>query len=78
MSILIERNGERLTKRFKREKVTVKSIPYYGLLENKVGYIKLTSFTKIAPTKLVLVDLKSQEHLNGIILDLRSNPGAFK
>ena len=79
VSILIERNGERLTKRFKREKVTVKSIPYYGLLENGVGYIKLRSFTRNCANevKSALVDLKSQESLNGIILDLRSNPGGL-
>ena len=79
VSILIERNGERLTKRFKREKVTVKSIPYYGLLENGVGYIKLRSFTRNCANevKSALVDLKSQELLNGIILDLRSNPGGL-
>ncbi len=79
VSILIERNGERLTKRFKREKITVKSIPYYGILENGVGYIKLRSFTQNCANevKSALSDLKSQESLNGIILDLRSNPGGL-
>jgi len=79
VSILIERNGERLTKRFKREKITVKSIPYYGILENRVGYIKLRSFTQNCANevKSALSDLKSQESLNGIILDLRSNPGGL-
>ena len=79
VSILIERNGERLTKRFKREKVTVKSVPYYGLLENGVGYLKLRSFTRNCANevKSALEDLKSQEFLNGIILDLRSNPGGL-
>ncbi len=79
VSVLIERNGERLTKRFKREKITVKSIPYYGILENGVGYIKLRSFTQNCANevKSALSDLKSQESLNGIILDLRSNPGGL-
>lgn len=79
VSILIERNGERLTKRFKRERITVKSIPYYGVLENGVGYIKLRSFTQNCANevKRALADLKSQQPLNGIILDLRSNPGGL-
>ena len=79
VSILIERNGERLTKRFKRERITVKSIPYYGVLENGVGYIKLRSFTQNCANevKSALADLKSQQPLNGIILDLRSNPGGL-
>lgn len=79
VSILIERNGETFIKTFNREKVTVKSVPYYGLLEGGVGYIKLRSFTRNCANdiKNALMDLKSQQHLNGIVLDLRSNPGGL-
>ena len=77
MSILIERNGKSFVKKFNREKITVKSIPYYGILDNRVGYIKLRSFTRNCANevKAALLDLKSQQELKGIILDLRSNPG---
>ncbi|MAO71502.1 MAG: peptidase S41 [Flavobacteriales bacterium] len=79
VSILIERNGKRITKKFNREKITVKSIPYYGLIENCVGYIKLRSFTRNCANevKSAIIDLKSQQDLKGIILDLRSNPGGL-
>ena len=79
VSILIERNGKSFTKKFNREKITVKSIPYYGILENNVGYIKLRSFTRncASEVKSALLELKSQQGLKGIILDLRSNPGGL-
>ena len=79
VSILIERNGISMAKKFNREKITVKSIPYYGILDNNVGYIKLRSFTRNCANEVknALLDLKSQNVLNGIILDLRSNPGGL-
>ena len=79
VSILIERNGETFIKTFNREKVTVKSVPYYGFLEDGIGYIKLRSFTRNCANdvKNALTDLKSQQDLKGIVLDLRSNPGGL-
>ena len=80
VSILIERKGqEPFVVNFKREKVTVKSVPYYGFLENGIAYIKLRSFTRNCSNdiKNALTDLKTQQELKGIILDLRSNPGGL-
>ncbi|MBT3417677.1 MAG: S41 family peptidase [Flavobacteriales bacterium] len=80
VSILIERKGqEPFVVNFKREKVTVKSVPYYGFLENGIAYIKLRSFTRDCSNdiKNALTDLKTQQELKGIILDLRSNPGGL-
>lgn len=79
VSILIERNGDTFIKTFNREKVTVKSVPYYGLLDDGIGYIKLRSFTRNCANdiKNALTDLKSQQDLKGIVLDLRSNPGGL-
>ncbi|MBT4479121.1 MAG: S41 family peptidase, partial [Flavobacteriales bacterium] len=79
VTILIERDGETFTKKFNREKVTVKSVPYYGFLEEGIAYIKLRSFTRNCANdiKSALLDLKSDQQLKGIILDLRSNPGGL-
>ena len=80
VSILIERKGqEPFVVNFKREKVTVKSVPYYGFLENGIAYIKLRSFTRNCSNdiKNALTDLKTQQELKGIILDLRSNSGGL-
>jgi len=79
VTIFIERDGETFTKKFNREKVTVKSVPYYGFLEDGIAYIKLRSFTRNCADdiKSALSDLKSEQELKGIILDLRSNPGGL-
>ena len=79
VTILIERNEEKFTKKFNREKVTVKSIPYYGFVEDDIAYIKLRSFTRNCANEIknALIDLKSQKDVKGIILDLRSNPGGL-
>ena len=57
----------------------MKSIPYFGVLESGVGYIKLRSFTRNCANEVknALSNLKSQQDLKGIILDLRSNPGGL-
>ena len=79
VTILIERNKDTFTKKFNRKKVTVKSVPYYGFLEEGIAYIKLRSFTRNCANdiKSALLDLKSEQQLKGIILDLRSNPGGL-
>jgi len=64
---------------FNREKVTVKSIPYTGFIEDGIGYIKLRSFTRNCGNEIkeALVNLKSQQKLEGLVLDLRGNPGGL-
>ena len=79
VTILLERDGKTFTKTFNREQVTVKSVPYYGFLKDGIAYIKLRSFTRNCANDIkdALTDLKSQQELKGIILDLRSNPGGL-
>ena len=80
VNIIIERNkGETLNFSFNREKVTIKSVPYYGFIHNDVAYIKLRSFTRNCANqvKKALDELQEKNELKGIILDLRSNPGGL-
>jgi carboxyl-terminal processing protease len=62
-----------------REEIKIPNIPYSGMLNNGVGYIKLTNFTQNAGSevKKALLDLKSNNDLKGIILDLRGNGGGL-
>ena len=61
-----------------REEVKIKDVPYYAMLKDSVGYIKLTGFTETASkeVKTALVSLKEQ-HAKSIILDLRGNGGGL-
>jgi carboxyl-terminal processing protease len=61
-----------------REKITIKNVPYYGMLDESIGYIRLSNFTKDASKEVrqAFLSLKSQG-ANSIILDLRGNPGGL-
>ena len=60
------------------EKVREKNVPYYGMVTEDIGMIKLTDFTQKAglEVKNALVDLKA-DGAKKIIFDLRGNPGGL-
>jgi len=64
---------------FDREKVTLKSVPYSEYVSDKIGYVKLRSFTKGCANEIkkAIKDLESRGNLKGLILDLRNNPGGL-
>ena len=53
-------------------------MPFYGIISDSIGYIRLTNFTSDAgkDVKEALLNLKKLK-ARGIILDLRNNPGGF-
>ena len=62
-----------------REEIKVKDVPYFGMLNKEVGYIKLTGFTQDAAkeVKEALVKLKNENSCKALVLDLRDNPGGL-
>jgi carboxyl-terminal processing protease len=61
-----------------RDRITVDNVPYYGMVDDEVGYIALTGFTQDAAKEVqtATVALKRQHpNLKGLVLDLRNNPG---
>ncbi|MDW7693613.1 S41 family peptidase [Flammeovirgaceae bacterium SG7u.111] len=62
----------------KRENIQLKNVPYYGMVQENIGLIKLTDFTQNASkeVKSALLDLKKQG-ATSIVLDLRGNPGGL-
>jgi carboxyl-terminal processing protease len=63
----------------KRENITIDNIPYYGMVSDNVGYIKLSGFTQDAgkEVKKAFLELRQKNSLAGIILDLRGNGGGL-
>lgn len=61
-----------------REEIKIKAVPYSGMLNSEVGYIKLTSFTDncSGEVKDALLKLK-EKNCKSLILDLRGNPGGL-
>ena len=62
----------------KREKIVVNEVLYSGFITEGIGYIRLTGFSKSSINKFKesLLDLNSQG-LDGLIVDLRDNPGGL-
>lgn len=62
-----------------REKIVIPNVPYYGMLDEHVGYIRLANFTTGAAreTKKALLELKKNKSLGSVVLDLRGNPGGL-
>jgi len=71
--------GEFFEKELVREIVKVENIPYYGMIKGDIGYIKLVSFTQEAAREVkdAFVNLKTNNELHGVILDLRGNGGGL-
>lgn len=81
VKISVERPGQnnKLTFNVKREEIKVKSVPYSGMLDNNVAYINLSSFTDncSGEIKEAFQQLKASNKLEGLVLDLRGNPGGL-
>ncbi len=81
VKLLIRRFGRTkpLEKVLTRERITIKNVPYFGMIDDHNGYIRLTNFTTDAAreTKEALLELKKNPGFNALILDLRGNPGGL-
>lgn len=81
VNILIERIGEDspFEVELKREEIKVKSVPYSTVLEGNIGYIKMTSFTRNVSNEVAeaFKEISEGVELNGLIFDLRGNPGGL-
>lgn len=78
--ITIRREGAKLPLEFtvKRQKINVPSVKY-SAIDKRYGYIKILSFQEdtARSVKKALKKLKKQNALDGIILDIRRNPGGL-
>ena len=72
------RQGKTNTTQIVLDEVEIKSVPFFGKIDDKTGYIVLTHFTKKASqdTREALEQLK-KEGVERIVLDLRGNPGGL-
>lgn len=81
VNLLILRDGEPapFQKIITREIIKIDNIPYYGLVDKNIAYIKLTGFTQNAgkEVKQAFLKLKETGEMKGIILDIRGNGGGL-
>lgn len=81
VKLLIKREDEPnpLEKTLIREEVKISDVPYFGIVKDSIGYIKLTSFTETASkeVKNALESLKENNSMKSLVLDLRGNGGGL-
>ena len=80
IEITIRRKGKKKALIFEiiREIIQVKSVSS-KVLENNIGYLRLTSFNENSSRQLkkIIKKIKSENKIKGFILDLRNNPGGL-
>ena len=81
VKLVLKREGSQtlIEKTIVRDEIKFKNVPYYGMINENVGYIKLSQFLENSAdqVKEALVELKLNPKLKGIIFDLRGNGGGL-
>ncbi len=81
LQLVIKRYGEEKNLEIPmiREKISILNVPYYGMIEPGTGYIRISNFTTGASYEVenALKELKRENELKSLVLDLRSNPGGL-
>lgn len=80
VKLTVKRTGitEPISIEFKREKIKMNNVPYFGMVSGDVGYVQLSDFTPEAgkEVKNGIIALK-EKGAKSIIVDLRGNPGGL-
>lgn len=76
----IRREGvsELLEYKIERALIELKNVPYYGVMDGEIGYVRLSKFSKESGKELrdAVSELKNK-NIKGLILDLRYNGGGL-
>ncbi len=80
LSITVGRENQKnpLVFNMKRDRISIESVPFYGMVSSNIGYVRLTEFSNGAGAEIraALITLKEQG-AEKLILDLRGNPGGL-
>lgn len=80
IEIKVERYGEKkpLTFKVTREQITIDPIDYYGMLNDTIGYISLTTFNDKSSKEIrKAYDQLKKDGMKSLIFDLRNNGGGI-
>lgn len=80
VELIIDRPGKgEMVIEVERQDVQIPDVPYYGMLDDKTGYIHLRSFTKTASNEVrkSLTDLRDNQGMEQLVFDLRGNGGGL-
>lgn len=81
VNILVRSAGKTAARKveIEREEIKITSVPYFGMIDEHIGYISLTAMTENCSDDVLaaITDLQKRPGLRGLILDLRNNPGGL-
>ena len=78
VDLIILRQGKEHTFTVKRAKVETNPVPFYGMVDNEVGYISFVKFNKKASLEVGrAISALKKKGMNKLILDMRGNPGGL-
>ncbi|MEE0895166.1 MAG: S41 family peptidase, partial [Bacteroidales bacterium] len=78
IELTLERDEKQFTKTLKREEIKLPNVSYSGMIDENVGYIKLTEFTKDAGLHVLQAYKKLEaQGAKYLVLDLRDNGGGL-
>ena len=81
VTLTIQRPGEDDTQdlTLTRGEVKIPDVPYYSMIDQKTGYIKLNGFTRTASQEVrtAFKDLKDKQGMQQLVFDLRGNGGGL-
>jgi len=81
IKVKMQRPGEKkpFTLDIVREDIQIDPVTYYGMIDAKTGYVRLSSFTDGCAESVrdAIVDLRDKKGAKSLVLDLRSNPGGL-
>ncbi|MBK7130100.1 MAG: S41 family peptidase [Crocinitomicaceae bacterium] len=78
VKIKVKRQDQYITKTVIREEIKLKSVPYYGMIDQTTGYLKFTSFTRGASEEVLQGFLALKKSgMTKFVFDLRGNGGGL-
>ncbi len=80
VTLKLERDGKTFEKSITRAEIKLPNVPYSGMLEGNIGYVKLDEFTADAAKNVrdAFIKLKNEHpDMAGFVLDLRNNGGGL-
>lgn len=81
LTLEIERYGQEKPMKVSllREKISIPNVPYYGMIDQGMAYIRISNFTTGASLEVerAFEEIKDDHELTSLVLDLRSNPGGL-
>ncbi len=78
VNITVLRDGEEIDYTITRDVIHIKDVPYAGIIDGDIGYVRLLSFSASSSQEVESAcDSLLKKGAKGIILDLRGNPGGL-